>query len=198
MSEVDLRGAAAPKSDQLNADDLIGASLTFTVTSVSAGNREQPVVISHDAGRPYKPCKGMIRVLMLAWGDKGSVWVGKSMTVFNDPTVTWAGVEVGGIRISHVSHIKHSISTSVTMNKKQRKPYRVDPLVIAAPAPPAAYPAAQFTEKLPAMIEAMKAGKMTAAQVIAHCEKTGTLTDKQKALIVVPAADNTNDEEEQM
>jgi hypothetical protein len=198
MKEVDVREAAAPKSDQLNADDLVGSSLTLTVTGVSAGNQEQKLIIEHNAGKPYKPCKGMIRVLMLAWGDKGSVWVGKSMTVFNDPTVTWAGVEVGGIRISHVSHIKHSISTSVTMNKKQRKPYRVDPLVMAAPAPPAAYPAAQFTEKLPAMIEAMKAGKMNQAQVIAHCEKTGTLTDQQEALLVVPAENNTNDEEEEM
>lgn len=195
MSEVDLRGAAAPKSDQLNADDLVGSSLTLTVTGVSAGNREQPVVITHDAGRPYKPCKGMIRVLMLAWGDKGSEWVGKSMTVYNDPTVKWAGVEVGGIRISHVSHIKHSISTSVTVSQKQRKPYRVDPLVIAAPAE---YPADVFAEKLPAMIGAIQAGKMTREAVIAHCEKTGTLTEEQKALIVVPPAENTNDEEEVM
>ncbi len=195
MSEVDLRGAAAPKSDQLNADDLVGSSLTLTVTGVSAGNREQPVVITHNAGRPYKPCKGMIRVLMLAWGDKGSEWVGKSMTVYNDPTVKWAGVEVGGIRISHVSHIKHSISTSVTVSQKQRKPYRVDPLVIAEKP---AYPADVFAEKLPAMIGAMQAGKMTREAVIAHCEKTGTLTEEQKALIVLPAVDNTNEEEETM
>lgn len=193
MSEVDIRAAAAPKSDQLNADDVIGGSMTVTVTSVKAGDKEQPIIIHYegDSGRPYKPCKSMIRALMAAWGDKGAEWVGKSMTLFNDPTVTWAGVQVGGIRISHVSNIKSSIAMSLTTSKGKRKPYRVDPLVIAEKP---AYPEDQFNEKLPAMLVAIESGKMTVEQVVQRCEQTGTLTEDQKARLVVTHAPTEDSE----
>lgn len=195
MSEVDIRAAAAPKSDQLNADDVIGGSMTVTVTAVKAGNKEQPIVIHYEGenGRPYKPCKSMLRALMTAWGDKGADWVGKSMTLFNDPTVTWAGVQVGGIRISHVSHIKSSIAMSLTASKGKRKPYRVDPLVIAAKP---AYPEEQFNENLPAMLGAIESGKMTVEQVVSRCEQTGTLTEDQKARLVVPQPKDGEEDEQ--
>lgn len=192
MSEVDLRAAAAPKSDQLNADDLVGAAKTVTITDVKAGNAEQPVVIHHDGGKPYKPCKGMIRVMILAWGDKGKEWIGKSMTLYNDPTVKWAGVEVGGIRISHVSHIAHSLSTSVTVSKGKRNPYRVDPLKKVEPEP---YPVDKFEAAQEAMKKAIQQEGKTPEQIIARCEKTGKLTEQQKSTIKGYAA-TTNEEEE--
>lgn len=193
MSEVDIRGSVAPKSDQLNADDLIGTTKTITVTAVKAGSRDQPVVVHYEGenGRPYKPCKSMRRVMITAWGDNGSGWIGQAMTLYCDPEVMFGGVKVGGIRISHVSGIKNSIDMSLTATRGKRKPYRVDPLVVAEPA---AYPADVFAEKLPAMIGAMQSGKMTREQVIAHCEKTGKLSDEQKALIVLP---ESTEEEEQ-
>lgn len=195
MSEVDIRAAAAPKSDQLNADDLVGASMNITVTAVKSGNKEQPIVVHYEGenGRPYKPCKSMIRVLMTAWGDNGKDWVGKTMTLFNDPTVKWAGIEVGGIRISHVSNITNSIAMSLTATRGKRKPYRVDPLVVTQPKPEH-YPLITFNEKLPAMIDAITSGKMTVDQVIAHCEKTGTLTNEQKSRLVAPLP--THEEEQ--
>lgn len=183
MSDVDLRAAAAPKSDQLNADDLVGSPLTVTITDVKAGNSEQPVVIHHNGGKPYKPCKGMIRVMILAWGDRGKDWIGKSMTLYNDPTVKWAGVEVGGIRISHVSHIQHSLSTSVTVSKGKRNPYRVDPIKVQEAKKPEPYPADKFEAAKAAMEKAIKEDGKTPDQVIAKCEKTGPLTDEQKKTI---------------
>ncbi|MFW0778595.1 MAG: hypothetical protein ACN2B6_12840, partial [Rickettsiales bacterium] len=139
----------------------------------------------------YKPCKSMIRVMITAWGDNGADWVGKSMTLYCDPEVMFGGVKVGGIRISHVSHIESAIGMSLTATRGKRKPYRVDPLVAAEPA---AYPSDVFAEKLPDMIGVMQSGKMTREQVIAHCEKTGKLSDEQKALIVLP---ESTEEEEQ-
>lgn len=181
MSEVDIRAAAAPKSDQLNADDLTATTMNITVTAVKSGNREQPIVIHFDGdnGRPYKPCKSMMRVLMTAWGDKGIDWVGKSMTLFNDPTVKWAGVEIGGIRISHVSHITNSIGMSLTASKGKRKPFRVDPLVIESAMNKNPYPPQQFLDRLHSMLEAIDSGKMTQQQVITRLEQTGTLTQEQ-------------------
>tara|TARA_R110000765_G_scaffold244631_9_gene346885 strand:- start:2340 stop:2918 length:579 start_codon:yes stop_codon:yes gene_type:complete len=185
MTDLDLKTITQPKSDQLNADDLIGAPMTVTVNAVKGGSREQPIIIHFDGdnGRPYKPCKGMIRVLMSLWGDKSSAWIGRSMTLYNDPTVKWAGVEIGGIRISHVSGIDQAVSCPVTVSKGSRKLYPVKPLKIA---PPAMYPPDQFTEKLPAMLGQIAAKKMTPAQVIAQCEKTGKLTNEQKAQINAP------------
>jgi len=117
-----LRDTIIPKSDQLNSEQLLGNSITVTVTSVSRGNAEQPVTINYagDNGRPYKPCKSMRKVLIFAWGDDGRVWVGRSMTLYNDPDVMFGGVKVGGIRISHMSHISSDISISLNATRGKK------------------------------------------------------------------------------
>ena len=43
---MDITETLAPKSDQLDAVDLLGGPRTFTITGVKAGNEEQPVQIS--------------------------------------------------------------------------------------------------------------------------------------------------------
>ena len=107
MSNVaSLKDTIVPKSDQLNAEQLLSGSMTITVTEVKRGSSdEQPVILHYqgDNGRPYKPCKTMRKVLIFAWGDDGREWVGKTMTLYCDPEVKFGGVKVGGIRISHLS-----------------------------------------------------------------------------------------------
>lgn len=124
-----------PKSDQVNSDDLIGKTMTIKVTKVLIGGGEQPVLIHFegDGGKPYKPCKSMRRVLVQVWGPDGSEYVGKSLTLFRDPTVLWGGAPVGGIRISHMSHIDKPQVMALTMSKGSRKPYTVKPLVLDEP-----------------------------------------------------------------
>lgn len=128
MSDVSsLSDTILPKSDQLNADQLLGGSLNITVTGVNRGTEEQPVVISYegDNGRPYKPCKSMRKVLIFAWGDDGREWVGKSMTLYNNPDVKFGGVKVGGIRISHLSHIERDIALSLTATKGKKETFTI-------------------------------------------------------------------------
>ena len=105
---LDISKTIAPKSEQLNADDLIAGPRTITVTSVKIVAEDQPVAIhfAGDEGKPYKPCKSMRRVLVRAWGATGRNYVGKSMTLFLDEQVRFGGAAVGGIRISHLSHIE--------------------------------------------------------------------------------------------
>jgi hypothetical protein len=43
---MNLENTIIPKSDQLNADDLIGGPRTITITGVKAGTPEQPVTIN--------------------------------------------------------------------------------------------------------------------------------------------------------
>lgn len=131
---IDLSRTVIPKSDQTNADDLIAGPRTITVTAVKMlSSEEQPVGISYegDDGKPYKPCKSMRRVLIAAWGADGAQYVGRSMTIYLDRAVTWGGAEVGGIRISHLSHIGRRMTMALTATKKSRKAYVVDPLVVA-------------------------------------------------------------------
>lgn len=130
---LDMKKYVVPKSDQLNADDLIGGTMTINITNVKGvDDAQQPIVINYegDNGRPYKPCKSMRRVLIMVWGDNGNSYVGKSMTLFRDPDVVFGGIKTGGIRISHMSDIDKPVTVALTANKVQRKPYTVKPLAI--------------------------------------------------------------------
>ena len=134
----DMNTTTAPKTDQINFDHFIGGkSVVIKVTDVVFSSGEQPVAIhfENSNGKVFRPCKSMRRVIMAAWGDKASNYVGKSMKLFGDPKVKYGGVEVGGVRISHMSHIDHDIVVALTATKANRKPYTVKPLVLGQQAP---------------------------------------------------------------
>jgi hypothetical protein len=130
---IDLRGTIKPKSDQLNADDLIGGPVTIRITGVSVGEGDQPVSISFegDGGKPFKPGKSMRRVLVNLWGPNGETYVGRSLTLYRDEQVLFGGVEVGGIRISHMSNLQRETTMALTATKAKRKPFTVKPLATA-------------------------------------------------------------------
>lgn len=124
----DLRPTIVPKSDQLNAEQLLGGPMTVTVTRVDVSNSpEQPVTVHYEGenGRPYKPCKTMRKLLVFAWGENGNRWAGRSMTLFCDPSVKFGGDEVGGIRISHLSHIDKPLRVSLTATRGKKTLYSV-------------------------------------------------------------------------
>lgn len=130
---TDLSATIKPKSDQLNSDDLISGPITIKITDVTSRAGDQPIAISFegDQGKPFLPCKSMRRVLVQLWGNDGKTYVGRSMTLYRDPKVTWGGAEVGGIRISHMSDIDGDKTLALTANKSQRKPYVIKKLEIA-------------------------------------------------------------------
>lgn len=140
MTDTDLASTIIPKSDQLNADDLIAGPMTITITKVSKVKGEQPIIINFegDNGRPYKPGKSMRRVLVLVWGGNGNHYVGEALTLYRDPEVTFGSDKVGGIRISHMSGIDGPRELAITVKRGQRKPFHVKPLVKAAKRPAAA------------------------------------------------------------
>ena len=121
-----------PKSDQLNAEDLLLAGVTIKITGVRVISNDQPVSISYEGhkGKPYKPCVSMTRVMTMIWGDNGEKYIGQSMTLFSDPSVTWAGKPVGGIRISHMTGLKEKRVMQLTATKGNKKPYSVEPLIL--------------------------------------------------------------------
>jgi len=139
----DLTTTIAPKSDRLNADDLIGVpSKTIKITNVSVVAGDQPVSLGFegDNGKPWYPCKSMRRVLVQVWGGDGNKYVGRRLTLHRDSTVRFGGLEVGGIRISHMSDIAEPITMALTATRAQRKPYTVQPLATTTSKPPVANP----------------------------------------------------------
>lgn len=125
---MDLSTAIIPKSDQLNADDLIAGPRTIRITRVEVKTGEQPVSVffEGDNGKPWKPCKSMLRALVHVWGVNSAAYVGRALTIALDPSVIWAGKPVGGIRITHMSGIQgESVTFALTDKKGSRKPYTI-------------------------------------------------------------------------
>ncbi|GGF38882.1 hypothetical protein [Williamsia phyllosphaerae] len=128
--EVDLLTAAAANSDQIEAGDFLTGPRIVTIESVSRGSAEQPVNIHlvEFPGRAFRPCKSMIRVLLAAWGEKAQTYVGRRMQLYRDPKVVFGGKEVGGVRISALSHIEKSCTVQLMVTRGRRAPFTVEPL----------------------------------------------------------------------
>ena len=125
---VDMSNFIAPRSDQLNADDLIAGPLSITISKVRAseGTPDQPVEVHIEgSNKPYKPCKSMRRVMVSLWGADASQYVGRSMTLYRDPEVQFGGMKVGGIRIGEMSHIDKDAQLVLTASKTKRAPFVV-------------------------------------------------------------------------
>ena len=131
---MDLTESIAPRSDQLNSDDLVTGPVTVTITEVRAGNPEQPVEVylAEFPGRPYKPSKSMRRVMVQAWGVEASAYAGHRLTLFRNPEITFGREKVGGIEIAAMSHLPKRLTVSLMVTRGKRKPFSVDPLVEAA------------------------------------------------------------------
>lgn len=136
---MDLSKTIIAKSDQLNADDLITGPRTFTVAEVREGSEEQPVNIvlaEWPRNRPFKPSKTVQRILAYCWGAETDDWPkGARMTLYRDAKVKWAGEEVGGIRVSHLSHINGVQKVALQESKHKKSLHTIDPLPDVAPAP---------------------------------------------------------------
>jgi hypothetical protein len=136
MTSFDMTESIAPKSDQLNAEDLLTGPRTFTIAEVKRGSVEQPVdvhLVEHP-GRPFKPSKTVRRIMVAAWGADASTYAGKRLTLYRDPAVRFGGMDVGGIRVSHMSGIDKPMTLVLSVSKGKRAPYVIKPLADDAPA----------------------------------------------------------------
>lgn len=179
---TDLSGTIVPKSDQLNADDLITGPRTIRVTKVALLGDEQPVAIHFegDGGKPYKPGKSMRRVLVHCWGSDGNAYAGRSMTIFRDEKIQFGGMAVGGIRISHLSHIDRPVTMALTETKARRKPFTVQPLRDEAPQDKAAQAVAALLDRIAAAATLADMQALTAEEVVV--QQRGWLAKKRPDL----------------
>ncbi len=140
----DFAAVLAPKSDQINAQDLLAGDMTITIEAVKITlGQEQPVSIRFKGSdKVWRPCKTTGRILMAAWGPDTSVYAGRSVQLYLDPDVKWGGMKVGGIRIRALSHIDGELRLALAESKQNRKVVVVKPLA-GAPRradPPKAQP----------------------------------------------------------
>ncbi len=141
----DFAAALAPRSDQINASDLLAGDMTIIIAGVKVTpGTEQPVSISLQGhSKVWRPCKSTGRILMAAWGADTAKYVGRAVQLYLDPKVKWGGLEVGGIRIRAISHIDEDLRIVLAESKQVRKPVTVKRLGLKADAPPP--PAPKYT-----------------------------------------------------
>jgi hypothetical protein len=175
---MDMTDTIIPRSDQLNAEDLLTGPRTVTITEVKRASAEQPVAVHLQGldGRPFMPCKSMRRVMVAAWGPDAGTYAGRRMTLYRDPSVRFGGMETGGIRISHLSHIDKPMTLALTITRGKRAPYVVKPLADDAPT----------AAPVPTYMADARAAKTIAEwrEVWKRAKDAGHLTDALKAELV--------------
>lgn len=126
---MDLSESIIPKSDQLNAEDMISGPQTYTIREVRAGTAEQPFdFMLVETDRAYRPSKTMRRLIVAAWGPDANVYAGRRLTLYREPTIKFGGQAVGGLRVSHLSHIPKRIEEKFQTTRGKRETFSVDPL----------------------------------------------------------------------
>ena len=168
MTALDLTPMAATTTDRLVADDLIGGPRTITITGVKGavmeGKEKALFSFEGDNGKPFIPCKTMVKVMMGVWGKYANEFVGRSVTVYRDPEVAFGGLVQGGVRISHMSHITEAITVVVQAKKGKKGPIRILPLVAdVTPIKPARQTAAEWAaDHIAAVAEASHFARLDA------------------------------------
>ena len=127
---TDISDTLAPKSDQLDAVDLLGGPRTFTITKVDVNkSADQPVSIHlAEFPRVWRPGKSMRRVLAACWTPQSSEWIGRRVTLYCDESVRFGNDVVGGTRISHLSHIDKRRTIPLIVKRGKSATFTVEPL----------------------------------------------------------------------
>lgn len=134
----DLTSTIVAKSDQLNAIDLMADDKIIKITKiVQTSSKEQPTTIHYEGedGRPYKPSLTMRRVLISCLGKDGEKYIGNSLQLYRNPSITWGKEECGGIEISHCTGIDKPVSVVLQTGRNKRRKFTVNVLKISAPKP---------------------------------------------------------------
>lgn len=172
------------KSDRLNAADIMSAPRRIKITGtreVKSKDCLMDIYYEGGDGKPWKPCKTVIRTLSAAWGDHTGDWVDKEALLYYEPSAVYAGQEVGGIRVKALSHLSKA-PMNVTVYEKRGKPTKYV-ITLLEPVQLPDYPQSAIDKNMPKWVAAVESGKMTQEQIINGCSSKGNLTDEQKTQI---------------
>lgn len=132
---MDLSLSIEPNSAQVNAEDLLAGPRTVTITNVEAGTAEQPVFIhlAEFPGRTYRPSKSMRRLIVSGWGPDAANYTGRRLTLYRNPDIRFGKDIVGGLEVSHLSHIDKPLTVALAVSRGKRRNFTVTPLPDVAP-----------------------------------------------------------------
>ena len=129
---IDVSHTVKTKSDQLNVDDLISGDLMIQVEGVNVTNDpQQPVQVFYYGceGKPFKPCLTVRKILVALWGKDASLWAGRWMNLYVDPTVSFGKQKnTGGIRVNAMSHIKTAATLTLSVRRGAKQEFRIQPI----------------------------------------------------------------------
>jgi hypothetical protein len=180
----DVSDTTEAKSNQLGASDFTGGvTKNIKITKVSRIAESKGLILNYENenGKPFYPCKTVRRILQHFWTKDAKLWVGKSMTLFCDPEVTYGGEKTGGVRVSHLSDIKKQETISLRKTNKSVASLTIKPLVVA-PVTVAAKEVAPVSEIIIGALESVGA-MMAASGISAYKNWLAGLTPEQKASI---------------
>jgi hypothetical protein len=127
----------------------------------------------------------MLDVLARCWGADAKQWVGRKVTLYNDPDVMFGKDRVGGVRVSHLSHIDGTQTVNIRASGRGRspKPWKVEPLP-DAPADTSQVPAAVTAINNAATLDALNSIETHARTlgISAHPDVVGALEVRKKEL----------------
>lgn len=180
---TDIGDTLTPKSNQLDAVDLLDGPRIFTITECTTrSTEEQPTTIKlAEFPRPWKPGKNQRRVLAFCWGGKGSLYAGRRVELYCDTNVLYAGEKVGGIRIRALSHIDGPLDAPIIKTRGQGGTWHVEPLT--EPAPTATQMNVPTAEQIDACTDTAELGAMWKA----HPPLRGQIEARVAALKAAPA-----------
>ena len=141
MNKTELQACAAAKSDQIDADNLIGGiTMDVTIKAVQRGpSNEQPLqLVLEETDKFYRPSKTYRRALIGCFGDEPANWIGKRLRLVRNPDTMFGGVKVGGVEVSHAS-IEAPMVFMLQAKRGKKSAVSID--VIPAPQKPVPMPA---------------------------------------------------------
>ena len=128
MNKDELIACAQAKSDQVDADDLIGGiTLDVTIKAVQRGpSNEQPLqLVLEETEKFYRPSKTYRRALIGCFSDEPANWIGKRLRLVRNPETMFGGVKVGGIEVSHAS-IEAPVVLMLAAKRGKKTAVRID------------------------------------------------------------------------
>jgi hypothetical protein len=130
-----VRVTIEKKTDQLNYEDFLGGiTRIVTIAGVTAGTKEQQYDIAiEDDTRVWRPAVTVLKLLVAAWTDEAALWTGRRAELYGDPDIMFGRDNVGGIRVSRLSHIDAPLTVSLTETRGRKKSHTIQPLPDLSP-----------------------------------------------------------------
>ena len=126
-----MRITAEPRSDQINYEDFLAGPRVYTIGGVRVGTAEQKYDIQlQEEQRVWRPPLTVLRTLIACWGDDATVWQGRQVELYGDPSIRFGKEAVGGIRIKALSHLDEPKTVTVTVARGKRQKITIQPLPV--------------------------------------------------------------------